>query len=145
MLSVPTAPAFVAITTGPAVTMPLSAIVSVPLPELPMFSPEMLLQVEPAPVTVTVPSEPAAWPMLAAKALLLMTVPPSAIVSVPEPKLPILSPPSGPSFQVEPGPVTITVPTESGDNPTEPPPILFTVPPSWMVSVPVPKPPTTMV
>ena len=39
--------------------MPPSAIVSVPVPRLPMFTPELLLQVEPAPVTVTVPSEPA--------------------------------------------------------------------------------------
>ena len=38
--------------------MPLSAIVSVPVPMLPMFSAELLLQVEPAPVTVTVPCEP---------------------------------------------------------------------------------------
>ena len=79
------------------------------MPDLPMFSPELLLQVEPAPVTVTVPSESAPSPMLEAKVLLLMTVPPLAIVRAPEPKLPILSPPSGPSFQVEPGPVTVTL------------------------------------
>ena len=36
-------------------TVPPSAIVSVPVPKLPMFTPELLLQVEPAPVTVTVP------------------------------------------------------------------------------------------
>jgi hypothetical protein len=64
---------------------------------------------------------------------------------VPVPKLPILSPPPGLLFQLEPGPVTVTVPVEPTDNPTEPPPLLFTVPPFWMVSVPVPKPPTTMV
>ena len=86
MLSVPIEPAFSAIRTGPAVTTPLSAIVSVPLPKLPMFNPELLLQVEPAPVTITVPSEPTPLPMLAAKAVLLMTVPPSAIVSVPVPQ-----------------------------------------------------------
>ena len=45
--------------------MPPSAIVSMPVPSLPMFTPEMLLQVEPAPVTVTVPCEPAPLPMLA--------------------------------------------------------------------------------
>ena len=73
--------------------MPPSAIVSVPVPKLPMFTPELLLQVEPAPVTLTVPSEPAPWPMLAAKAVLLLTVPPFVIVSEPVPKLPILSPP----------------------------------------------------
>ena len=65
MFSVPIAPAFVAIITGPA-TMPPSAIVSVPVPRLPMFTPELLLQLEPAPVTVTVPCEPAPLPMLAA-------------------------------------------------------------------------------
>ena len=72
-----------------------------------------------------------------------MTIPPFAIVSVPVPKLPILSPPPGLLFQVEPGPVTVTVPVEPTANPTEPPPELFTVPPFWMVSVPVPEPPTT--
>ena len=141
MLSVPVEPAFVAITTGP-VTMPLFAIVSVPVPKLPMFTPELLLQMEPAPVTVTVPCEPGALPTLAVKAV-LMTVPPFAIVSVPVPKLPILSPPPGPLFQLEPGPVTVTVPVEPEDIPTEPPPALFTVPPFWMASVPVPRPPTT--
>ena len=71
-----------------------------------------------------------------------MTFPPFAIVSVPVPKLPILSPPLGPLIQLEPGPVTVTVPVEPADCPTEPPP-LFTVPPSWIVRVPVPRPPTT--
>ena len=58
---------------------------------------------------------------------------------MPVPKLPILSPPPGLLFQVEPGPVTVTVPVEPADNPMEPPPPLFTVPPFSMVSVPVPK------
>ena len=83
--------------------------------------------------------------MLAAKAVLLMTVPPLAIVRVPVPELPILSPPPGLLFQMEPGPVTVTVPVEPADNPMEPPPPLFTVPPFSMVSVPVPKAPTWMV
>ena len=138
MLSVPIEPAFAAITIRPgdkaAVRNRERA-----RAELPMFTPELLLQVEPAPVTVTVPCEPAPLPMLAAKAVLLMTIPPFVIVSVPVPKLPILSPPPGLLFQVEPGPVTVTVPIEPADNPTEPPPApLFTVPPFWMVSVPVP-------
>ncbi len=81
--------------------------------------------------------------MLAVKAVLLRTIPPFVIASVPVPKLPMLSPPPGLLFQMEPGPVTVTVPVEPTDNPTEPPPELFTVPPFWMVSVPVPKPPTT--
>ena len=54
--------------------MPPSAIVSVPVPKLPMFTPERLLQMEPAPVTVTVPCEPAALPMLALTGVILMTV-----------------------------------------------------------------------
>ncbi len=135
-----------AIVTGP-LTMPPSAIVSVPVPRLPMMTPELLLQVEPAPVTITVPVEPGNAPTLAMKAVLLLTVPPFAIVSEPLPKLPILSPPglTGLLFQVEPGPVTVTVPVESAAKPMEPPPPLLTVPPSWMVSVPVPRPPTTRV
>ena len=91
-----------------------------------MFTPQLLLQLEPAPVTLTVPSEPAPLPMLAARAVILMTVPPFAIVSEPVPKLPILSPP-----------LRSVVPTgaraghrhrarRAGSNPTEPPPPLFT-------------------
>ena len=56
-----------------------------------------------------------------------MTLPPFAIVSVPVPKVPILSPPTGLLLvQMEPGPVTVTVPVEPADNPIEPPPLLFT-------------------
>ena len=102
MLSVPVEPAFAAITTDGAVTTPPSAIVSVPAPELPTFTPELLLQAEPAPATLTVPCEPAPLPILAAKAVSLMTAPPFVIVSVPVPKLPILSPPPGPMFKLEP-------------------------------------------
>ena len=102
--------------------MPPSAIVSVPVPSLPMFTPKLLLQVEPAPVTVTVPREPANSPMLALLGVSLMTVPPFAIVSVPVPKAPTLSPPPGLLFQAEPGPVTVTAPIEPADNPMEPPP-----------------------
>ena len=108
-----------------------------------MFTPELLLQVEPAPVTVTVPTPPAPLPRLAVKLVILMTCPPFAITSMPVPKLPTLSPPLGPLTQREPGSITVTVPVEPTDNPTEPPPPL-TVPPLWMVSVPVPTPPTTM-
>ena len=144
MFSVPVAPAFVAITIGP-VTTPPSAMVSVPVPRLPMFSPKLLLQVEPAPVTVTAPFEPIPLPILAVlAAVILMTLPPFAIVSVPVPKLPILRPPLGPLLQLEPGPVTVTVPIEPADNPTEAP-LLVTVPPSWIVRVPMPWPPTTRV
>ena len=125
--------------------MPPSAIVSVPVPRLPMFTPELLLQVEPAPVTVTVPSEPAPWPMLAAKAVLLLTVPPFVIVSEPVPKLPILSPPDSRTVIPSGARAGHCHRTIEPSNPTEPPPPLFTTPPFWMVSVPVPKPPTTRV
>ena len=57
-----------------------------------MFNVEVLLQLEPAPVTVTVPCEPAPADVGVAGEI-LMTCPPFAIVSVPVPKLPILSPP----------------------------------------------------
>ena len=93
MLSVPVEPAFVAIVTVGAMTLPPSAIVSVPVPELPILNPAMSLQREPAPVTVTVPCEPTAWPMLVTRGVISMTLPPFAIVRVPVPKLPILSPP----------------------------------------------------
>ena len=56
-------------------TVPPSATVSVPVPEMPMFTPELLVQVEPAPVTNTVPWEPTLLPMLAVKGVLLMTCP----------------------------------------------------------------------
>jgi hypothetical protein len=59
-----------------------------------------------------------------------MTLPPFATVRVPVPKLPILSPACGPLIQLEPGPITITVPVEPGDNPTEPPPLVVVLPSS---------------
>ena len=49
----------------------------------------------------------------------------------------------GPLFQVEPAPVTVTVPVEPARLSDEAAGTLFTTPPSWMVSVPVPWPPTT--
>ena len=136
IFSVPIAPAFVAITIGPLTTPP-SAIVRVPVPRLPMLTPSRLLQLEPGPVTVTVPCEPNPLPMLATLEVRLTTLPPLSIVSAPVPKLPILSPPLGPLIQLEAWPVTVTVPFEPADNPTEPP-VLLTAPPSWMASVPVP-------
>ena len=56
-----------------------------------------------------------------------MTLPPLAIMRVPVPKPPILSPPFGPLIQLEPGPVTITVPVEPADCPTEMPVLLAVV------------------
>jgi hypothetical protein len=64
-----------------------------------MFTPELLLHVDPAPVTVTVPCPLAPLPTLAVKLVILMTFPPFAIVSVPVPKLPILSLPLSPEVE----------------------------------------------
>jgi hypothetical protein len=82
MLSVPIAPAFVAITKGP-VTMPLSAIVSMPMPNLAILT-ELLLQVEAAghrhrTLRVCTIAD------FGGEAVLMMTIPPIAIVSVPGP------------------------------------------------------------
>ena len=109
---VPIEPGFAAITKDASeLTTPLSATVSVPVPELPTFNPNLLLHSEPAPVTVTEPCAPALLPMFAAVLVVkLMTCPPFAIVSVPVPKPPILSPPLVPLLQLEFGPVTVTLP-----------------------------------
>ena len=70
----------------------VSAIVSVPVPEYRILMAAMSLQREPAPVTVTAPCEPRALPILVTRGVISTTRPPFAIVSVPVPKLPILSP-----------------------------------------------------
>ena len=93
--------------------------------ELPTLRPELLLQAEPVPVTITVPCEPAALPMLAVKAVLLLTVPPLAIVSVPKPELPMLRPPPGLLFQVNP-PGHYHRTLRAGIQSDEPPPALLT-------------------
>jgi len=76
--------------------------------------------------------------------LLLVTVPPFWIVSVPMPPLPTLRPEKllEPVVQDEPMPVTVTVPLEPEREPMSTPPPLLTVPPFWIVSIPVPKSPT---
>ena len=70
MFSVPVEPANVptlilrfGLTVPFTLTVPPSAIVSVPVPTLPMVVPPVV-QVEPAPVTVTVPCEPASLPTI---------------------------------------------------------------------------------
>ena len=66
----------------------------------------------PAPAPMfSVPIDPALLATL--KGPPLVTVPPSATVSVPVPRLPILI---GPLFQLEPEPVTVTVPVEPTAN-----------------------------
>ena len=68
------------------IKLPPLAIVSVPSPELPTRSWLLLVHVEPAPVTVTVPREPANVPMTLEKlaALLVVRLPPFWTVSVPD-------------------------------------------------------------
>ena len=83
--------------------------VSVPVPKFPTASEPEFVQLEPAPVTVTVPVLPDAAPMLP---LVLLTAPPSATVSVPVPKYPTVS--SAELVQVEPTPVTVAVPSLPG-------------------------------
>ena len=56
------------------------------MPELPMYMLKPLVQVEPAPSTVTVPMEPVSEPTLAA--VLPLTLPPLAISSEPLPDSP---------------------------------------------------------
>jgi hypothetical protein len=55
--------------------------VSNPVPPLPIRSWPLIVQVEPAPATVTVPI--GSWKKLAIDALLLETLPPASILSVP--------------------------------------------------------------
>jgi len=74
-------------------SVPPFAIVSVPMPELPTVRLPLLVQVEPAPVTVALPCEPAADPITppeqeGGKLQLLLTVPPLWIVSMPVLELP---------------------------------------------------------
>src|SRR3990170_2994801 len=101
---------------------------SVPIPEIPTYKSELLVQVEPAPVTVTVPTEPSlpAWPaVIPSKPLVLETAPPFAIVSAPVLWLPTIN--SKLLVQVEPAPVTVTSPSLPGTTPTWAP-VLETAP-----------------
>ncbi len=75
---------------------------STPVPPPPIVREELLLQAEPAFVTVTDPCEPAPKPT---KPIALLTRPPSAMVSAPVPALPTKRFP--PLVQVEPVPVTV--------------------------------------
>ena len=82
--------------------------------------------------------------MLAVNLVLLTTIPPFAIVSVPVPKLPMLSPPleSVDPTGARAGHRHRT--RRAGGQSDGAAPAMSIVPPSWMVSVPVPNPPTTM-
>ena len=73
--------------TVPATTAAPLRMVSVPLPSLPMSSELLLVQLEPAPSTITVPIEPPFSPMMPA---VLLTVPPAWMVNVPVAEAPTL-------------------------------------------------------
>jgi len=117
-------------------TVPPVWMVSVPVPGPPTERSALFVQVEPAPVTATVPLEPLTLPI---KPLVSVTVPPFWTVSVP---VPASATTRTPLFaQVEPGSVTVTVPLETL-KPAIKPVTSDTLPPFWTVSVPVPKSPT---
>src|SRR5262249_41390940 len=107
---------------------------------VPTVRPPLLVQVEPAPVTVTVPCEPANWPMMVPP--VVPAEPAPVTVTVPEPPVPPMVTPPPPVVQVEPAPVTVTVPCEPLKKPTVVKLALLTVPPLWIVSMPVPNWPT---
>src|SRR5690348_6404569 len=84
------------------VTLPPLATVMSPVPELPRIKTLLVVQLEPFPLTVTVPAEPEA---VATTAEALLTLAPLVMVSVPLPALPTLSEPE--LVQVEPAPSTL--------------------------------------
>src|SRR5215510_7067667 len=93
-------------------TTPPSAMVSVPTglqPQLPPIASELnAFKTEPAPVTITL-ELPLTSPMIVD--VVELTTPPLAMVSAPGPTepSPTKRPKGPPTFQVEPGPVTVTV------------------------------------
>jgi hypothetical protein len=111
-----------------------------PQPPSPMESPTVAVRREPGPVTSTKDEPSTLSPM---KATLVLTTPPSAIVSRPIP--PVVPPPTErpkpPIFHCDPGPVTLTVEAPKKES-TSAPPSLLSTPPLLMVSAPVPKTPT---
>ena len=91
----------------PLVTLPPFWIASEPAPVLPTLIKPPSVQVDPAPVTVTMPLAVEPPPMLVP---VLIKLPPFATVSVPLPELPTLR--ALLLFHVEPGSVTVTIPVE---------------------------------
>ena len=92
MLSVPVEPAFAAIVTTGPMTLPPSAIVSVPVPELPILNPAMSLQSGARAGHRHGTVRACAVADICDEGVISMTLPPFATVRVPVPKLPILSP-----------------------------------------------------
>ena len=116
-------------------TTPPSAMVSVPItlqPQLlaPIASELNAFKTEPAPVTITCELPLDASPMIVGPVEL--TPPPLAIVSAPGPTepSPTLRPKEPPTFQVEPGPVTVAVGV-----PRKGRPVAMSAP-SWLLSTP---------
>ncbi len=103
--TVPVAPLTVPRVAAPLVTSPPSAMVSVPVPEAPTYKVPLRSQDESVPVTVIVPLEPLFAPMVPCVPPLI--VPPLSTVSVPLPHRPTMR---SAASQVEPAPVTVTVP-----------------------------------
>src|SRR3954469_13696174 len=111
MVTAPLLPARTARKASPPLeTTPPAAIVSVPEPNKPTFTSELVVKLEPAPVTIT------ALVVAGVLAVLAMnrpvgpqeTAPPCSIVSVPVPKSPTKIEPV--VVQADPAPVTVTVP-----------------------------------
>ena len=104
-----------------------------------MESPTVAVRREPVPVTSTKDEPSTLSPM---KATLVLTTPPSAIVSLPIP--PVVPPPTErpkpPIFHCDPGPVTSTVEVPKKESTSAPPWLLRTTP-LLMVSAPGPKTP----
>ncbi|WP_247381829.1 MULTISPECIES: hypothetical protein [unclassified Bradyrhizobium] len=100
----------------------------------------LLVKFEPRPLTVTVPLLPAAPPMTV---LMVETVPPLLIASVPVPFWP--TPRLPPElFHFEPAPLTVTVPLPVAERPRCAALGVVSVLPFWIVSLPVPVLPTTV-
>ena len=152
VISVPPSPPMPSLSVLPArilvsaaSTTPPSAMASVPTrgpqPQSspPMESPVVAVRREPVPVTSTVDEPSALSPM---KVTLVLTAPPLDIVNIPG--VPMLPPPtlrpSPPTFQVEPGPVTVAVGVPRMESISAPPWLLST-PPLLMESVAGPKMP----
>src|SRR5262245_178905 len=122
-------------------TTPPSAMVSVPTvgpqpqPGPPISSKLNAFKVEPAPVTVKLELPSAASPTVVAKVEL--TTPPLAMTSAPGPTEPSPTlrprPKEPPTFQVEPGPVTVTVGVPGTEEAISAPPWLLSTPPLLMV------------
>ena len=90
------------------------------------------------PVTVADPFEPKMSPITP---LVLETLPPASISSMPVPDNPMLMPNEPLLVQLEPAPVTVTVPFEAELVPMVLKSLLETLPPASIVSVPVPLSP----